>query len=91
MFGVAKCLSIKSLQLFLIDKSFHDYPVISNEAIVSLLNSQILQHLSLSFPDRMLKSLELSEVRAPLTSLNIARQPGQFKREFPHLVKGLHC
>ena len=91
IFGVAKSLTIKSLQLFLIDKSSHNYPVISNEAITSLLNSQVLQHLSLSFPDQMLKSLELSEVRAPLTSLNIARQPGQFKRDLPHLVKGLHC
>lgn len=38
----------------------------------------------------MLKSLELSEVRTPLISLNIARQPGQFKRDLPYLVKGLH-
>ena len=93
--GIAKSTSMKSFSLYLLDKSSHkkgEHPVISNEAITSLLNdSQTLQHLSLHFPDRLLKSFEVSEVKAPLTSLKIAREPVQLKKCFPHVVKDLHC
>ena len=93
--GIAKSATMKSFSLYLLDKSSYkkgEHPVISNEAITSLLNdSQTLQHLSLHFPDRLLKSLEISEVKAPLTSLKVAREPGQLKKCLPHIVKDLHC
>ena len=93
--GITKSTDMKSFSLYLLDKSSHkkgERPVISNEAISRLLNdSQTLQHLSLHFPDRLLKSFEVSEVKSPLTSLKIAREPGQLKKCFPHIVKGLHC
>ena len=93
--GIAKSTTMKSFSLYLLDKSSHkkgEHPVISNEAITSLLNdSQSLQHLSLQFPDRYLKSLEISEVKAPLTSLKVTREPGQLKKCLPHIVKKLHC
>ena len=92
--GIAKS-SMESFSLYLLDKSSYkkgEHPVISNEAITSLLNdSQTLQHLSLQFPDRLLKSLEISEVKDCLTSLKVAREPGQLKKCLPHIVKDLHC
>ena len=94
--GIAKSTSMKSFSLYLLDKSSYkkgDHPVISNEAITSLLNdSQTLQHLSLHFPDRLLKSFEVSEVKSSLTSLKIAREPGQLKKCLPHIKdKDLRC
>ena len=93
--GVAISTSMKSFSLYLVDRNSHkkgDHPVLFNDAIASLLNdSQTLQHLSLHFPDRLMKSFEISEVKAPLTSLKIAREPSQLKKCLPHIIKDLHC
>ena len=93
--GTAISTSMKSFSLYLIDKSSHkkgEYPLISNKAISNLLNdSQTLKNLSFHFPDRLLRSFEISKVKASLASLKIAQEPRQLKKCLPGVVKDLHC